>query len=267
MDQQIEATIAIVPPSEAIGADLKRILSSAGHRCQFYANIRQASLELETDTTIDLVIIPLGDKERSDLDLLKQVRRSPRLHYLPVIMLCSGCDRNFAVEAKHLGATTILSLPLAEEVLLTRVRSGLNDGKRTVLVVDDEQTILDILKLSLELERFNVILALSAEEGLEILSTRKVHALVTDIMLPGMDGMALLVKTKERWPHLPVLLMTGYSGKFTPQDAIAAGADGYFSKPFKNVQMVRSLRDAIYRAEQCKNDLTATPDLKTAGRS
>lgn len=242
-------TIAVIAPSDAVGEQLRRLLTGAGYTCKRCASIKRLSADLESDTSIDMIIFPLGDKERSDMELIKKIRRSPRTHYLPMIMLCSLCNSNLVVEAKQNGATSIVTVPIIEEVLLSRIQSGLADGRRVVLVVDDEPTVLDVLRLSLELERFKVITAGTAEEGLKVLESRTVHALVSDIILPGMDGLELLVKAKERFPELPVILMTGYSSKCTPKDAIAAGADGYFAKPFQNLQMVRTLRNAIYQRE------------------
>ena len=125
-------------------------------------------------------------------------------------------------------------------------------GKRIVLIVDDEPEILNLLKNVLEIERFKVLTAESAEKALEVLTENKVHAIVSDILLPGITGIDLLVAIKQQYEHTPVILITGYSGKFTPQHAISAGADGYFKKPFRNLELVQTLRQVIQEYQHPK---------------
>ncbi len=253
MAQQTRAIIGAIANSDALATTLSRTLTGAGYEIRFYTNIRQAETKLGLDKDIDLLILPLGDKNGADLAFLRQLRRNPRFQYLPVIMLCEVCEIGRVKEAQGQGASAIVTLPLAEMILLSRIEACLKSGRRAVLLVDDEPTILDILKLSLELERFKVFTALDAESALELLEENTVHAVVSDIQLPGMNGLEFLVKCKDKWPGLPVILMTGHAGRFVASDAVAAGADGYFTKPFKNVEIIKTLRQVMAHAPASVN--------------
>jgi len=100
------------------------------------------------------------------------------------------------------------------------------------------------------LERFRVITAGTAEDGIKILGEKHIDVVVSDIMLPGMRGTDLLALIKKDSPEIPVILITGFSGKITPQQAIAIGADGYFAKPFHNKDLAFTLRSVLQQYER-----------------
>jgi DNA-binding response OmpR family regulator len=128
-----------------------------------------------------------------------------------------------------------------------KILKALNNGRRQILVVDDEPNILSILKEFMELERYKVTTALNAEEGLSLLRQQNFHAVVTDLMLPGMNGLEFMERVKKRYGHIPVVLITGYAGQFTPDHAIEQGADGYFKKPFNNKELIRTLEAILQK--------------------
>ncbi|MHC4727466.1 MAG: response regulator [Planctomycetota bacterium] len=82
--------------------------------------------------------------------------------------------------------------------------------KRTVLFVDDEETILRSLKIAFFNEQFNQLFARSGQEALEILQKEQVHIIVTDIRMPGMDGIELLKIVRERYPNIVKIVFTGF---------------------------------------------------------
>jgi len=82
--------------------------------------------------------------------------------------------------------------------------------KRTVLFVDDEELILRSLKIAFLEEQFNQLFAESAQEALEILQKEQVHIIVTDIRMPGMDGIELLKIVREKYPHIIKIVFTGF---------------------------------------------------------
>jgi YesN/AraC family two-component response regulator len=83
-------------------------------------------------------------------------------------------------------------------------------GKRTVLFVDDEELILRSLKIAFLEEHFNQLFATSGQEALEILQKEQVHIIVTDIRMPGMDGIELLKIVREKYPHIIKIVFTGF---------------------------------------------------------
>ncbi len=105
---------------------------------------------------------------------------------------------------------------------------------KTVLVVDDERVIRNLLRRTLDREGYRVVTASDGVEALERLSGTRIDIVISDIMMPNMDGMELLVEIKCNYPLIPVILITGFSGKFTGKQAMEAGAEDFIVKPFKN---------------------------------
>lgn len=224
---------------------LRGLLAKDGHECLIVESVKKAIKLIETETAIDLVIEGSCFRDKSKYELLKYIKQTPLFKYLPVLVTCNSCVQEDIVECTQQGADVVIAMPPEESHFRKKVNDAIANGKRTVLVIDDEPEILDILQMTLELGRFKVLTAGSAEEGLELFHRNTIHAVVTDVLLPGMTGLELMIKIKEENENIPVILITGHSGKYTPEQAIAEGADGYFTKPFKNTELLATLRKTI----------------------
>ncbi len=109
-----------------------------------------------------------------------------------------------------------------------------------VLIVDDERSMRDFLKILLEKEGHEVTTADSGSNALKFLDKQSVDVIVSDIRMPGMTGIELLESVKESSPELPVIMITAFA---SPDDAVLAmknGAFDYISKPF-NVDEIKSV--------------------------
>ncbi len=100
-----------------------------------------------------------------------------------------------------------------------------------ILVVDDEDFLVEIIREKLELEGFQTEGAGNGVEALERLSTFHADLVISGIRMPVMEGEPLLRRCQEDYPDLPVILMTAGSS-LTEQEAIKIGAAGFISKPF-----------------------------------
>jgi DNA-binding NtrC family response regulator len=83
--------------------------------------------------------------------------------------------------------------------------------KRTVLFVDDDEIILRSIKRGFLDEPYTQLLAKSGQEALDILQEEEVHAIVTDMCMPGMDGVELLKIVREKYPHIVRIILSGYT--------------------------------------------------------
>jgi two-component system response regulator PilR (NtrC family) len=102
----------------------------------------------------------------------------------------------------------------------------------TILIVDDEKSLLDLLTVVFKKEGYAVRTALSAAAGFEILGKVEVDLVVTDIKMPGADGMDILRYARENLPEVPVILITAYGSIAQAVEALKAGALDYVVKPF-----------------------------------
>jgi len=117
-----------------------------------------------------------------------------------------------------------------------------------VMVVDDDAETLALLREVVAKEGYEVESAEDAETALRRLGEWQPELVITDIHMPGMDGLALLAALREKEPDIPVVLLTAYGSLKTAVDAIKAGAFDYLSKPF----VVDDIRLVVRRALEHK---------------
>jgi|WetSurMetagenome_2_1015567.scaffolds.fasta_scaffold00355_11 two-component system, NtrC family, response regulator len=115
----------------------------------------------------------------------------------------------------------------------------------SILIVDDEKNYLLILEDLLAEEGYQVVTAESAEKGLDVVAEYELDAVITDMKMPGMDGMAFLDRIHLRNPDLPVVMMTAYGSVEKAVEAMRKGAFDYVLKPFKNEELKLTIRKAI----------------------
>jgi DNA-binding NtrC family response regulator len=117
----------------------------------------------------------------------------------------------------------------------------------TILVVDDEEIMREILETLLTREGYTVRLAASGNEGLELARATPFDAAIVDIMMPGLDGIATLDELKRIDEDLAVLIITAYASVESAISAMKAGAFDYITKPFKNDEVLVVVRNAMER--------------------
>ena len=106
-------------------------------------------------------------------------------------------------------------------------------NKRNVLIVDDDQDVLTMLERLLEKLEYHPYVAQNGEQALSIIDTHKIDVVVSDLVMPEMDGMELLKRVKSRKGDIPFLMITGHPTIETAVEAIKKGAYDYLTKPFQ----------------------------------
>ena len=114
-----------------------------------------------------------------------------------------------------------------------------------ILIVDDEKNYLTILSAVLEDEGFEVVTALGGREALEVHKTSDLDLIVTDMKMPGMDGIELLEHIKSVDPDLPIIMMTAHGTIDKAVEAMQKGAYSYILKPFDNERLIIYVTKAI----------------------
>ena len=115
----------------------------------------------------------------------------------------------------------------------------------TILVVDDERNILTSVSRALALEGYEVEVAGSAEIALEKLSTRRVDAILLDVQLPRMDGLAMIDELRKREIRIPVIMMSGHATIEVAVEATRRGADDFIEKPIGSERLLLSLKHSL----------------------
>ena len=118
----------------------------------------------------------------------------------------------------------------------------------TVLVVDDEQVVIDGVGRHLTRDGYEVRTALSGADALSILESEGADVLISDLMMPGMDGLALLDRIADLDQPPPVIMITGYATMRTALQALRKGAFDYIAKPFTRAELLGVVARASRRA-------------------
>ncbi len=112
--------------------------------------------------------------------------------------------------------------------------------KSTVMVVDDDPDLVDILRARLEHREFNVMGVYSGSQALAGLEMQKPNLIVLDIMMPEMDGLEVLrrLKAAPETSSIPIILLTALDGDEDISTGYKMGADHYITKPFKSAHLM-----------------------------
>jgi CheY-like chemotaxis protein len=127
----------------------------------------------------------------------------------------------------------------------------MNDKKQTepVLVVDDHPRSSEIVGRLLVRQGYRVSFAASGEEAMHALAEEPFAAVISDIEMPGMNGLELLQNVHLRYPQTPVILMTAFYSDELRDSALAWGASALLKKPFSGEQLAGAIRSAQRQSE------------------
>jgi two-component system response regulator AtoC len=131
-----------------------------------------------------------------------------------------------------------------------------------VLVVDDDAGVAMVLAGLLRQGGYEVVVASSAREGLELAASSQLDIVLTDLRMPGMDGMALLGALRQQAPDLPVMMLTAHGSIEAAVAAMRAGAVDFLTKPFRREDVLYSVQKALAAAAPLAG---APPRLELGG--
>jgi two-component system alkaline phosphatase synthesis response regulator PhoP len=120
---------------------------------------------------------------------------------------------------------------------------------KKVLVVDDEPSIVTLLKFNLEQAGFEVATAYDGNEGYAAALKEKLDFIILDLMLPGMDGMDICRQLRQEKVNTPILMLTAKSDEFDKILGLELGADDYITKPFSTREVVARVKAILRRAK------------------
>ncbi len=136
----------------------------------------------------------------------------------------------------------------------------------SILIVDDEKNYLRVLSAVLEEEGYEILTALGGQEALEIQKTSDLDLILTDMKMPGMDGIELLERIKARDQDLPVIMMTAHGTVDKAVEAMQKGAYSYILKPFDNERLTIYVKKAVAMFQMVKENRHLRDEVKSQYR-
>lgn len=115
-----------------------------------------------------------------------------------------------------------------------------------VLVCDDDEAILNSIRIYLTQEGYNVLTAVNGRQVLDIISNNELHCIVLDIMMPELDGLSTTLKVRENY-NCPIILLSAKSEDTDKITGLSFGADDYVTKPFNPLELIARVKSQIRR--------------------
>lgn len=125
--------------------------------------------------------------------------------------------------------------------------------KENILIVDDDYDLLEVLQRNLSAMNYHSYKAQSVTEAIDILLNSRIDLLITDLQMPGINGMELVKYVSEHKPHIPVLVITGYPSVDGAVDAMHSGAVDYLVKPFTKDELAKAIQKSFLKLPKSGN--------------
>lgn len=114
-----------------------------------------------------------------------------------------------------------------------------------ILVVDDDPIVIESCKRILRDTDLEALYTSSVDEALKQLENHTIHLIIADIKMPEKDGLYLISICKNRFPHIPILVISGYSTEETIRHSLSTGAEKYIPKPFTPEELLNAINEII----------------------
>ena len=125
-------------------------------------------------------------------------------------------------------------------------------AKQTILVVDDERDLLDLIEYNLKKEGFNVLKAENGQEGIDIAKENKPDLVLLDIMMPKMDGLEAveIMRKDDDLKRIPIIFLTARSDEKTEVEGLNKGGDDFITKPISTTKLVSRIKAVMRRFDE-----------------
>lgn len=140
-----------------------------------------------------------------------------------------------------------------------------NEYKKTILVVDDEKTIRNLLNVNLSKEGYNVLEAVDGLEAVEIATEKKPDLILLDVMLPKLDGLSVCKRIKSSM-NIPVVMVTAKDEELDKVLGLELGADDYVTKPFSIRELIARIKANLRKVEMSNSEEETEENVKKPER-
>ncbi len=202
-------TVLVIDDELSVREVMTRFLTKEGFQV-VCAPTGQEGLQLAHDLRPDAITLDVRMPEMDGWAVLTALKADPTVAHIPVIMLTIEDNKNLGYT---LGAADYLTKPIDRQRLLTMLSKYRREAEATILIVDDDAGLRDILRRYLEKEHWQVHEAEDGQVALDRLAERRPAIILLDLMMPVMDGFTFLDEMRRRpeWRDIPVVVVTAKS--------------------------------------------------------
>ncbi len=248
---------------EQLEKELKRNFFST-----FVAADGKTAFDLFDRGKIDILLIDIRLPDIDGLELLAKVKaQKPECE---VIVITGFGTHDIAIQSLRRGAIDYLEKPVKIEDLnaaIGRAQEKLSEKeelsyRNVLLVIDDDEEILTLMKRTLEKEGYDVHGASDGTEGLNIIEKTRVDVIITDIQMNGLNGIEVFQHAKKMYTDIEGIMVTGHKDQQLAIQAVRAGAIDYITKPINLDDLIFAIQKAIERINLNRNRLYRNRELK-----
>lgn len=136
-----------------------------------------------------------------------------------------------------------------------------------VLLVEDEESLLDIIRLNLEMEGYEVVTATNGKKAIQLTQSQHFDLMLLDVMLPEVDGFQICEQVRLRDEATPIMFLTAKDGHLDRIQGLKRGADDYLTKPFHLEELLLRVKKLLSRASKASHKGEMTESANVAGAS
>ena len=262
-----KATVLVIDDSPTFRQSLSEALEGVGYAV-LTAGGGDEGLALISDRRPNAIVVDGVMPDMDGATLIRRVRLDAAFRAIPCLLLTASEEGSAQLRAFEAGADAFVRKDEDMEIILARLGAvmrrpvdGMADqvasliGPRKILAVDDSITYLHELAAALRDEGYDVSLARSGEEALELLAVQPVDCILMDLMMPGIGGTeaCLRIKAAPGVRDIPLILLTAHDDRTAMLEGLGAGADDYISKSAE-FEVLRARVRAQIRRKQFEDE-------------
>jgi len=225
---QEDKLILIVDDEENIRNFLAHELTKKGYHV-LKASSGKEALDVTRERHPDLITLDVQMPDISGFDVTAVLKNDDDTKDIPILILSVIEDK---FKAYKLGANDCMTKPFNNDELVAKVKQLLIGTKKTVLVVDDDRSLVKSVKYHLEHKGYSISVAYDGDQALEVIENQRPDLIVLDIIMPNKDGYEVIktLKSNPENAELPIVLMTGIEIDGGRVKALSVGASEYITK-------------------------------------
>lgn len=201
------------------------------------------------DENLNLIMLAINLPKKDGFEVLSILNKKPQAKDIPVVMLTRKSDSVNIVKAISMGVTDYITKPFEVGFLKKRVTEILQNFKKKILIVDDDEIIHDILSEHFHRLGYIVSNAKNGKDALRMINKEKPDIVILDYMMPIMDGISVLqkIRSDEETSNISIIMLTVKSQQENILQGLKSGADDYVTKPFDIEELTQRIVGILER--------------------